>query len=49
MIEDEPEPTDDTEYAREHVDRKAFAEERERIVKHYILMLLLLHFNRQFS
>jgi hypothetical protein len=28
IIEDEP--TDDTEYAREHVDRKALAEERER-------------------
>ena len=27
IIEDEPEPTDDTEYAREHVDRKALAKE----------------------
>lgn len=38
MIEDEPEPTDDTEYAREHVDRKAFAEERERKEAHGIHM-----------
>ena len=27
MIEDEPEPTDDTEYAREHTDSKALAKE----------------------
>ena len=27
IIEDEPEPADDTEYAREHVDRKALAKE----------------------
>ena len=36
MIEDEP--VDDTEYAREHVDRKAFAEERERKEAHGIHM-----------
>ena len=38
IIEDEPEPTDDTEYAREHVDRKALAEERERKEAHGIHM-----------
>jgi len=36
MIEDEP--TDDTEYAREHVDSKALAEERERKEAHGIHM-----------
>ncbi|SEK18400.1 hypothetical protein SAMN02910353_00066 [Ruminococcus sp. YRD2003] len=38
IIEDEPEPTNDTEYAREHVDRKALAEERERKEAHGIHM-----------
>ena len=38
IIEDEPEPADDTEYAREHVDRKALAEERERKGPHGIHM-----------
>ncbi len=36
MIEDEP--TDDTEYAREHTDSKALAEERERKEAHGIHM-----------
>ena len=36
LIEDEP--ADDTEYAREHVDRKALAEERERKEAHGIHM-----------
>ena len=36
IIEDEP--ADDTEYAREHVDRKAFAAERERKEAHGIHM-----------
>ena len=36
MIEDEP--ADDTEYAREHVDSKALAEERERKEAHGIHM-----------
>lgn len=36
MIEDEP--TDDTEYAREHIDSKALAEERERKEAHVIHM-----------
>lgn len=36
IIEDEP--ADDTEYAREHVDRKALAEERERKEAHRIYM-----------
>ena len=38
MIEDETEPTDDTEYSREHVDSKALAEERERKEAHGIHM-----------
>ena len=38
IIEDEPEPNDDTEFAREHVDRKALAEERERKEAHGIHM-----------
>ena len=37
MIEDEP-VDDDTEYAREHVDSKALAEERERKEAHGIHM-----------
>ena len=36
MIEDEP--ADDTEYAREHIDSKALAEERERKEAHGIHM-----------
>ena len=36
IIEDEP--ADDTEYAREHVDSKALAEERERKEAHGIHM-----------
>ena len=36
LIEDEPD--DDTEYAREHVDSKALAEERERKEAHGIHM-----------
>lgn len=36
IIEDKP--ADDTEFAREHVDRKALAEERERKEAHGIHM-----------
>ena len=38
IIEDEP-VDDDTEYAREHVDSKALAEERERKEAHGIHMV----------
>ena len=38
IIEEEPEPADDTEYAREHIDSKALAEERERKEAHGIHM-----------
>ena len=36
--QEEPEPADDTEYAREHIDSKALAEERERKEAHGIHM-----------